>query len=393
MGTQRVRTAIVGTGFMGRVHLEAVRRLGFADVVVVVGSHVDKARAMADAFGVPHASADYRAALRDVDVDVVHVCTPNVQHYAMAAAALEAGTHVICEKPLAMSSAEAIDLVNRATARRVRHATCYNLRYYPMVQQMRRLCEAGELGDVLIAQGTYSQDWLLYDTDWNWRVDSSEAGSLRAMGDIGSHWCDMVEHVTGLRITSLSADLATFHKTRKRPRGSVETFAGKLHRASDSYEETAIDTEDFAAVLFHLDERARGALTVSQVSAGCKNRLSIEIYGSRASVAWNQERPDELWMGRRDGPNAITVKDPALMAAAAATYADLPGGHSEGYDDTFKQLFRRFYRAVLDPSMPTDYPSFDDGLRQMHVLDAVRASHERRGWVELAAEPVVASRP
>jgi predicted dehydrogenase len=197
--------------------------------------------------------------------------------------------------------------------------------------------------------------------------------------------------VTGLRITSLSADLATFHKTRKRPGGSVETFAGKLHRASDSYEETAIDTEDFAALLFHLDDRARGALTVSQVSAGCKNRLSIEIYGSKASAAWNQERPDELWVGRRDGPNAITVKDPALMTSAAATYADLPGGHSEGYDDTFKQLFRRFYQSVLDPSMPAEYPLFDDGLRQMRVLDAVRASHERRGWVEVAAESVVAS--
>jgi len=378
---------------MGRVHLEAVRRLGFADVVAVVGSHVGKAQAMADAFGVPHASGDYRAVLRDVGVDVVHVCTPNVQHYAMAAAALDGGRHVICEKPLAMSSAEAIELVTRAAARRVRHATCYNLRYYPMVQQMRRLCESGELGDVLIGQGTYSQDWLLYDTDWNWRVDASEAGSLRAMGDIGSHWCDMVEHVTGLRITSLSADLTTFHKTRKRPLRSVETFAGKLQRASESYEDAAIDTEDFASLLFHLDDRARGALTVSQVSAGCKNRLSIEIYGSKASVAWNQERPDELWMGRRDGPNAVTVKDPALMTPAAATYADLPGGHSEGYDDTFKQLFRRFYQSVLDPSLPAEYPTFDDGLRQMRVLDAVRASHQRRGWVEVVGERVAAWRP
>jgi len=376
---------------MGRVHLEAVRRLGFVDVVAVVGSHVDKAQAMADAFGVPHASGDYHAVLRDVGVDVVHVCTPNVQHYAMAAAALDAGTHVICEKPLAMSSAEAIELVTRAAARRVRHATCYNLRYYPMVQQMRRLCESGELGDVLIAQGTYSQDWLLYDTDWNWRVDANEAGRLRAMGDIGSHWCDMVEHVTGLRITSLSADLTTFHKIRKRPLRSVETFAGKLPRASESYEDAAIDTEDFASLLFHLDDRARGALTVSQVSAGCKNRLSIEIYGSKASAAWNQERPDELWMGRRDGPNAVTVKDPALMTSAAATYADLPGGHSEGYDDTFKQLFRRFYQSVLDPSISAEYPSFDDGLRQMRVLDAVRASHERRGWVEVVGDPVGAS--
>ena len=373
---------------MGRVHVEAVRRLGFVDVVSIAGSHIDKAQAMADAFGVPHATGDYRTVLGDRDVDVVHVCTPNVQHYPMAAAALEAGKHVICEKPLAMTSGEAADLVSRAIVGRLRHATCYNLRYYPMVQQMRRICEAGELGDVLIAQGTYSQDCLLYDTDWNWRVDASEAGSLRAMGDIGTHWCDMVEHVTGLRIGSLSADLTTFHKARKRPMRSVETFAGKLQHAPESFEEMAIDTEDFAALLFHLGERGRGALTVSQVSAGCKNRLSIEIYGSKASAAWNQERPDELWLGRRDGPTGIALKDPALMSAAAASYADLPGGHSEEYDDTFKQLFRRFYQSVLDPSIVPEYPLFTDGLRQMRLLDAVRTSHEQRGWVDVVSEQV-----
>ena len=387
MGSQRLRAVIVGTGFMGRVHLEAVRRLGFVDVVAVAGSTTAKARALAEAFGVPHASGDYRSVLRGDDIDVVHLCTLNVHHYPMASAALAAGKHVICEKPLAMTSEEAADLVSRAAARGVRHATCYNLRYYPMVQQMRRLCATGELGEVLIAQGTYSQDWLLYDTDWNWRVDASDAGRLRAMGDIGSHWCDMLEHVTGLRITSLAADLATFHTTRKRPMRSVETFSGKMQQPIASYEETAIDTEDFAALLFRLGDRARGALTVSQVSAGCKNRLAIEIYGTKAAVGWNQERPDELWIGRRDRPNGSLIKDPSLMASAAASYADLPGGHSEGYDDTFKQLFRRFYQSVLDPSEPQMYPSFDDGLRQMCVLDAVRASHEQHGWVDLVGDP------
>jgi predicted dehydrogenase len=365
METARVRTAIVGTGFMGRVHLEAVRRLGFVDVGAVVGSSVDKARSLAGAFGVDRAEGDYRAVLADPDIHAVHICTPNSRHFAMASAALEAGKHVLCEKPLAMTSAEAAELARLASTKAIRNATCYNLRYYPMVQQMRRMREAGDLGEILIAQGTYSQDWLLYDTDWNWRVEAKEAGPLRAMGDIGSHWCDMVEHVTGQRITSVCTDLATFHKTRR---------------------DAVVDTEDFAALLFHLGDRARGAVTVSQVSAGCKNRLSIEIYGTQASAAWNQERPEELWIGRRDGRNEVVIKDPALLSPGAAAYADLPGGHSEGYADTFKQLFRRFYQSVLDSHAAPEYPQFADGLRQMRLLDSALASHQRRGWIDVALD-------
>jgi predicted dehydrogenase len=387
METRRVRTAIVGTGFMGRVHLEAVRRLGLVDVGAVIGSSVDKARTLAGAFGVDRAEGDYRAVLADPDIHAVHICTPNSRHFAMASAALEAGKHVLCEKPLAMTSAEAAALARLASAKAIRNATCYNLRYYPMVQQMRRMREAGDLGEILIAQGTYSQDWLLYDTDWNWRVEAKEAGPLRAMGDIGSHWCDMVEHVTGQRITSVCTDLTTFHKTRKRPKRSAETFAGQSQNAvSGGFSDAVVDTEDFGAALFHLGDRARGALTVSQVSAGCKNRLTLEIYGTRASAAWNQERPEELWIGHRDGPNEVVIKDPALLTPGAAAYADLPGGHSEGYTDTFKQLFRRFYQSILDSHAAPEYPQFADGLRQMRLLDAALASHRCRGWVDVAAD-------
>jgi len=368
---------------MGRVHLEAVRRLGFVDVVAVAGSSVAKARALADAFGVSEAADDVQALLANADVDAVHICTPNVQHYPMAMAALAAGKHVMCEKPLAMTSMEAADLAARAAAKGLRNATCHNLRYYPMVQQMRRLCERGELGDIQIAQGTYSQDWLFYDTDWNWRVDAAQAGRLRAMGDIGSHWFDLVEHVTGLRIARLCADLARFHAHRQRPLQAGETFSTAVDAASA--QQAAIDTEDYGAVLFHLGSRGRGAMTVSQVSAGCKNRLVVEIYGTKGSARWDQERPDELWLGRRDAANAFALKDPALMLPAAAAYADLPGGHSEGYDDTFKQVFRRFYRSIADPAAPIDYPQFSDGLRQMRVLDAVRDSDQRRAWVEVVS--------
>ena len=381
----RVKTAIIGTGFMGRVHLEAVRRVGFVDVAAVAGTSVEKARALADAFGVEDATDDYRGVLRSRTIQAVHLCTPNAQHFEMASAALNAGKHVLCEKPLALTSAEAAALVALAAAKRLRNATCHNLRYYPMVQQMRRMREAGELGEILIAQGTYSQDWLLYDTDWNWRVEARHGGALRAMGDIGSHWCDLAEHVSGQRITSLCADLAIFHQTRQRPSRTADTFAGKSLKPGDRVE-MPVDTEDFGSVLFHLGDRARGAFTVSQVSAGCKNRLSIEIYGTKASASWNQERPDELWVGHRDGGNEVVLKDPSLLAPSAATYADLPGGHSEGYDDTFKQLFRRFYQSILDEGMEVEYPPFAAGLRQMRVLDAVLASHRGRAWIDVAAD-------
>lgn len=338
-----LRAAILGSGFMGRVHLEALRRLGNIEAIPV------KAR---DAAAV-------EAAMQDASVAAVHICTPNASHFPLAKAALEAGKHVLCEKPLATSVADAEALAALAQSRGLRNATCHNLRYYPQVQQMRAMREAGELGEVLIAQGTYSQDWLLYESDWNWRIDSAAGGPSRALADIGSHWCDMAEHVTGLRIASVCADLQTFHKDR--------------------------ETEDFASVIFHMGEHTRGAFTASQVSAGRKNRLSIEIYGTKASVAWDQERPDELWIGHRNEPNKIIVKDPSLLHEGARSYADLPGGHSEGYGDTFKQLFRRFYASIENPSTSPEYPQFIDGVRQLKILEAELASHKQRAWVEVPA--------
>jgi predicted dehydrogenase len=376
---KKIRTAVFGTGFMGRVHTEGIRRLGNVEVVAIAASSDEKARKFADEVGVEGATGDFHSILKDASIDAVHVCTPNALHFPMAMAALNAGKHVLCEKPLATSVDEAKQLVAAAAEKKLANCTFHNLRYYPLVQQMRRMREAGEIGEIYAVQGTYSQDWLLYDTDWNWRIDSSANGRSRCFADIGTHWCDMVEHITGLRIQSLCADLQTFHKTRKRPKGSIETFSGKTLQPSD-YEEVPIDTEDFGAVLLRLGEQARGAMTVSQVSAGRKNRLCMEIYGTKASVTWDQEKPDELWIGQRNEPNRIIVKDPSLMLEKARSYADLPGGHSEGYDDTFKQLFRRFYRTVADRTAAVEYPQFADGLRQLQILDAVLASSAKQGW-------------
>ena len=381
---RRFNTAVLGTGFVGRVHLEAIRRLGFVHVAAIGESQLEKARRLADEFHVEKAEADYHKILADPSIDAVHICTPNALHFPMAQAALQAGKHVLSEKPLATSSEQARELVTLAQQKKLRNCTCHNLRYYPMVQHMRRMREEGELGEILVVQGTYSQDWLLYDTDWNWRIDSKANGPSRCLADIGSHWCDMAEHVTGQRISSLCADVQTFHKTRKRPKRSIETFAGKT-LTPDDYDEVPIDTEDFGSVLFRMGDRTRGAFTASQVSAGRKNGLSIEIYGAKSAVAWNQERPDELWIGQRNTPNGIIIKDPSLLKAQARPYADLPGGHSEGYDDTFKQVFRRFYQSIADASLEPQYPQFADGMRGLQLVESELDSSKRRGWVDVPA--------
>jgi predicted dehydrogenase len=374
---EKPKVAIFGIGFMGRVHTEALRRLGNVEVIGVAGRTAEAARKFADSLGIERSTGNYQDLIADADVSVVHICAPNDLHYAMADAAMRAGKHVLCEKPLASTVADASSMVALAKQKGLANCTLYNVRAYPQVQNMRRMCEAGEFGDIYVVQGTYSQDWLLYDTDWNWRI---EQGPSRTFADIGTHWCDLAEHITGQRITSLCADLHTFHKTRKKPKHSIETFAGKTLQPNE-YDEVAIKSEDFGAMMFAMGEDTRGSLTVSQVSGGRKNRLFIEIFGSKASAAWNGEAPEELWIGHRNEPNQIQIKDSVLMPPEARSYTDLPGGHSEGYPDTFKQIFRRFYRRVMDAQAPVDYPTFEDGIRQMRVLDAVLQSSQKKAWV------------
>jgi predicted dehydrogenase len=379
---RKLKTAIIGTGFMGKVHAEGIRRLGNVEIAGVAASSDEKARQFGESIGVDRTTGDYKTLLADPTIQSVHILTPNALHFPMCKAALQAGKHVLCEKPFTVSAQEARELVALAAEKKAVNCIQHNLRYYPVVQHIRRMIEAGELGEILIAQGTYSQDWLLYDTDWNWRIETKDNGQLRAVGDIGSHWMDMIQHLTGQRITALCADLQTFHKTRKRPKGSIETFSGKTLAPSD-YESVPIDTEDFAAVLIHLGERGRGAYTVSQMSAGRKNMFTFDIYGTKAGVSWNQERPDELWIGHRNEPNQVIMKDPSLLNPKAAGYADLPGGHSEGYDDSHKQVFKRFYAKVADPAAPIEYPTFEDGLVGMELLEKVLESSKKQGWVQI----------
>jgi predicted dehydrogenase len=358
--------------------LEHVHLAALAD------SKIEAAARLAADFAIPTADVDYRNVLCDPTIDAVHICTPNAQHFAMAKDALEAGKHVACEKPITEFVEQAQELVTLAAQKGLRNCVCHNLRYYPMVQQLRRMREAGELGEILSLQGTYSQDWLLYDTDWNWRIDAKVGGASRAMADIGSHWFDMAEHVTGLRVSSLCADLKTFHTTRKEPNHAVESFANKLLGPED-YTERPVDTEDYGAVIFHMGERARGSVVASQVAAGRKNRLSIEVYGTKSSAAWDQERPNELWIGHREKGNQLLLKDPSLLKPEARSYADLPGGHTEGYDDTTKQMMKRLYASIRDPRLTPEYPQFADGLRQLVILQAELESHKKRGWIDVPA--------
>ncbi len=379
---EKLRVAVIGTGFVGRVHVENVRRQTDAEIVAIADQTDDLARRFGAQLGIPRTVGNYRELLDDPAIDAVHVCTPNHTHFPIAKDAISAGKNVICEKPLAMTAAEATSLVELAEAKGVIHATSYNLRFYPNVAQMRRMVATRQVGDVLAVQGSYVQDWLFYDTDYNWRLEPGVGGSSRAMADIGSHWCDLVEHVTGRRIRAVCAELATFHPVRKKPKRPIETYAGKM-LAPEDYEDRSISTEDFGAILLRFDGRAKGVLSVNQVAAGRKNRLQVEIYGTRRGLAWDGERPNELWIGRRDGNNELLVKDPSLLEREAQSFADLPGGHAEGYADTFKQFFRRFYAACRDRSLAGALPGFDAGLRQLRLVEATLRSNAEGGWVEI----------
>ena len=374
-----IGAAVVGTGFIGVVHVEALRRLG-VQVHGVVGSSRDRATVRSRELGLPPAYESFEAMLADPRVEVVHITSPNHLHHEHASAALRAGKHVVCEKPLAMTPAQSAELLQLAEQSGRVHAVNFNLRFYPLCRHVRGLVKQGELGDIRLISGHYLQDWLLLDTDWNWRLEPELGGELRAVADIGSHWMDLTTFLAGKRITSVMADLATFIKTRRQPAGPVETFATDHGGKTVARE---IHTEDSAMILLRYEDETRGALTVSQVSPGRKNSLVFEIDGSTSAAAWNSERPDELWLGHRGRPNEILLRDPALLNEDARAATSLPGGHAEGFADTFKALYAAVYRAVAEGKPGEGYPTFADGHDEMLVCDAVARSSRERRWVDV----------
>ncbi len=380
--TTDIGAAVIGGGFIGSAHVEALRRLNIP-IRGLLGRTQDGGSQRATELGVAHAYASLEALLADPAVDVVHVASPNALHFPQVRQILQAGRHVVCEKPLATTSAESSVLAAEARAAGVVAAVNFNLRFYPLNQHVRQLVAEGGIGVSRLFSGHYLQDWLLFETDWNWRLEPEVGGALRAVADIGSHWLDLVAFLSGDPISHVLADLATFIPVRRRPTGPTQTFTGA--RDGDT-EDREVRSEDAASILLRFASGARGAVTVSQVSPGRKNSLRYEIDGSLAAVAWDSERPDELWVGHRDQPNELLLRNPALMNRAGAAAAFLPGGHAEGFADTFKAAFSAIYADIAAgaPSSSPAYATFADGHDEMLVNDAIVASARSNTWAEVA---------
>jgi predicted dehydrogenase len=378
-----LNAAIVGLGFVGRAHLEGLRRLGIP-VRGVLASTPERGKKMSEALGLPRAYSSLEELAADPSVQVVHLCTPNNLHFQEASQLLRARKHVLCEKPLALDSREAAALVSLAKEMGRVGGVAYNLRYYPLCQEARALIHKGTIGQVRLIHGSFLQDWLLYPTDWNWRLDPKLGGELRAVSDIGTHWLDLVTWMTRTSISELCADLATVLPSRRKPKGRVETFQ-KVSNVET--EEVLMSNDDYASVLLHFENDARGVMSVSQVSAGRKARLWFEINGSEASLAFNSEEPNTLWIGRRDRASEVLPKDPALQSPESRGYAAYPGGHPEGYPDTFVQLFKDFYGylAVGDLRAQRTFPTFETGHIELILCEAIAESAQKKSWISVGA--------
>src|SRR5215831_6017697 len=381
MATKRLGMGLVGAGFVGPHHVDAVRRLGYVDIVAVAGSSKTSAQAKADALHIGKAYGSYEELLNDPSIQVVHNATPNNLHYAVNAAAIAKGKHVVSDKPLAMTAAEAKSLLDQATKAGIVHAVTFNYRGNPLVQQARLAIARGDIGKPTFIHGQYIQDWLLKDTDYSWRLEPDKGGASSALGDIGSHWCDLAQHMSGLRITHVLGDITTTIKKRKKPVGSREAFAADKGGATT---EVDIKVEDLASVLVRFDSGAKGAFSVGQVCAGHKNDLWVEVCASKASMKWKQEEQNELWIGHRDGPNQVLQKDPSLLDEAVRAYAHLPGGHQEAWADAFCNLMRDIYGFIAAGKSPKDphppsFATFEDGYRANCVVEAILKSAKAGG--------------
>lgn len=379
----KIKAGVIGTGFIGPAHVEAVRRLGFVEMAALAEAGQELADKKSEALSIPKAYGDWRELLADPEIEVVHICTPNTMHYPLSVEALKAGKHVVSEKPLAMNSRESAELVKLAAETGQANAVGFNYRFYPLNQEARARVLSGELGKVQVITGSYLQDWLLLPTDYNWRIEEDLGGESRAVADIGSHWCDLISFITGQKFARVFADLAVVHKTRMKPKKAIETYAGKELTPED-YVPVPVTTEDYGTVLFEMDGGARGTFTVCQVCPGRKNRLYYEIDCENAALAFDQEDVERLWMGRRDGPNRMIMRDGSILSEDARKYASYPGGHPEGYPDGLKNFMANFYGYVAEGAKGTpDFPTFADGHNEIALVEAVLQSSRKKQWVEV----------
>lgn len=380
----KIKAGVIGLGFIGPAHIEAVRRLGNVEVTAIATT--TNAEEKAKSLGVDYAYRNWEEMLEHPGLEVVHICTPNYLHYPMAKAALKHGLHVVCDKPLSMTSEEAKELVSLAGEKKLANAVHFNVRYYPLIHQIRAMIQRGDLGKIFAVNGSYLQDWLQLETDYSWRLEPECSGESRAIADIGSHWCDAAEYMTGLKIEKVMADFATFYPIRKKPMKDMATYSGMLLKPEE-YEEVPIYTEDYATVLLKLEGGVHGAFTVNQACAGRKNRIYFEICGSKASVAYDTEHPNDLWIGKRESNNELMIREPSLAYPEARSIITFPGGHCEGFPDTSKHLFKEFYKYVEskgnEKGEKAVFPTFEDGLRELELCERIVASSKVEEWLEV----------
>ncbi len=377
----KIKVGVIGAGFIGTVHIETLKRIKNVDVVALSENDELLAKEKAKDLDIPYYFSDYKEMLKDPEIEVIHNCTPNFLHYQVNKDIITAGKHIVSEKPLTLTVSEAEELVRLSKGKDIITAVNYVYRFFPIVQEARHMVKTGDVGKLYSLRGSYLQDWLLYETDYNWRLDEKLGGKSRAIADIGSHWCDLIQHVTGKKINKVCADIQTIIPVRKKSRGKQDTFV-KANEVVD-YEEIKINTEDYASVLFRLEDNTVGTFTVSQTVAGRKNQLVFDVHGSKKSLIWDQESPNQLLIGHRDKPNQLLLRDPSLLSEGVKNMVHYPGGHNEGFADAFKNFFINYYDSINNKKVECRYATFVDGLYEMKLTEAILKSSNNNSWVEI----------
>lgn len=379
-----INVGVIGTGYIGKVHLETLLRVPHVRVVALADQNLEMARELAAIYNIPRVVSDYRELLNDSQIQVLHNCTPNHLHFEINKAILESGRDLLTEKPLAVTVEQARVLCDLATAKNALTAIDFCYRYYPTVQEAAAKVHSGEIGKVHTVYGSYFQDWLLYETDYNWRLDKNLSGASNTVADIGSHWCDLAQFVANTRIVEVMADLRTILPVRKKSRAEVLTFA-RAGGASSALEDVPVEVEDYGSVLVHFENGASGAFSVCQLCAGRKCSIDLQVYGSQASVAWNHEHPSSLWIGHRAQASQVLIENPLLQSECTARFARLPAGHPLGYYDAVFNLFAEFYQGVglkqRGARPHHTVPTIQDGYDELAIVDAILQSSLEKRWV------------
>ncbi|WP_072524587.1 Gfo/Idh/MocA family protein [Clostridium sp. Marseille-P3244] len=377
---KKYRAGIVGVGFIGAAHIEALRRLPNVEVVALADSA--GASEKANSLGVPRGYSNYKDMIEKESLDVVHICTPNFTHCEIALYAMDHNINVICEKPMCCTLEEADRMIAKAKEKGLMNGVNYHNRWYPMTAQLKEMVQNGEFGKIHAVYGEFAQDWLLYDTDYNWRVESSESGSTRAVSDIGTHWLDLIENITGAKVTDVCADFLILHETRKKPKKAADTFGGN-GQLSEEYENISVTTEDHANLMFRLDNNILGCAVFSQIIPGRKAELKINIAGIKQSATWCCDTCNEIWLGQRGDYNCTFEKDPGMLSESVQINAGYPGGHGEGFPDAFKNSFRAMYAGIGNPSDNPPYADFKTGRHEILLCDKILESARKKAWVKL----------